>query len=64
MVRWAESDLNGWVQKAQWHKAHLGASGAQVECIYSEFAGNAEGGVVDTPNGCAAIQRELRRPES
>lgn len=65
MVRWAESPLNGWVQKAQWHKAHLGASGAQVECIYREFAGNAEGGgVVDTPNGCAAIQRELRRSKS
>lgn len=35
-----------------------------MECIYCEFAGNAEGGgVVGAPNGCAAIQRELRRPK-
>ncbi|KAK4831780.1 hypothetical protein QYF61_019093 [Mycteria americana] len=53
-VRWTENWLNG--------QAHRVDDGAQ--CALNEFADDTTlGGMADTPEGCAAIQRDLDRLE-
>ncbi|KAK4823901.1 hypothetical protein QYF61_007966, partial [Mycteria americana] len=80
-VRWAESWLNCWAQRAvissekfSWRLGLIPVPtlfnifsndlANRTECNLSKFADKAKlGGVADTPDGCAAIQRDLNRLE-
>ncbi|KAK4806997.1 hypothetical protein QYF61_000326 [Mycteria americana] len=65
-VGWVENWLNSWAQrvviggmKPSWRPVTSG-----TDCTLSEFADDTKlGGVADTPEGCAAIQRDLDRLE-